>query len=136
MRTARDSFLAIGDRWSLSTVSVDLPLPVYQQGRYDEAWSLVTEIDEVPAPADREWQIKRRCLHARLLARERRLAEAEDLARQAVAIATDTDQLWFRADALMDLVEVLRLAGSPHKAAKSPTSSSLRRWARNAGGRA
>ena len=77
MRIARDSFVAIGDSWSLSTVSVDLPRPVYEQGRYDEARSLVAEIDEVPAPADREWQIKRRCLHARLLAREGRFGEAE-----------------------------------------------------------
>ena len=111
MRIARDSFVAIGDSWSLSTVSVDLPRPVYEQGRYDEARSLVAEIDEVPAPADREWQIKRTCLRARLLAREGRFGEAERLAREAVAIATGTDQLWFHADALIDLAEILRGAG-------------------------
>jgi hypothetical protein len=59
MRAARDSFIAIGERWFLSTVAVDLPRPVYEQGRYAEARSLVEAIDEVPAPADREWVIKR-----------------------------------------------------------------------------
>jgi hypothetical protein len=61
---------AIGDRWFLSTVSVDRPRAVFEQSRYNEALSLVQTIDEVPAPADSEWQIKRRRIRARLLARE------------------------------------------------------------------
>ncbi len=110
MRRARESFVAIGDRWSLSTVSVDLPRPVYEQGRYDDAFSLVAEIDAVCCPADREWQMKRRGIHARLLARQGQIEDAERLARDAVAIASETDQLWFYADVLMDLAEVLRIA--------------------------
>jgi len=111
MRRAKESFVAIGDRWSLSSVSVDLPRPVYEQGRYDDALSLVEEIDKVPAPADREWQVKRRGTRARLVAREGRIEEAERLARQGVAIAAETDEIWFCADALIDLSEVLRMAG-------------------------
>ena len=117
MRTARDSFIAIGDRWSLSTLSVDLPRAVYEQGRYDEARALVAAIDETPAPSDLEWQIKRRGIHARLLAREGRVAEAERLAREGVAIAAGTDLLWFHADVIVDLVHVLRMAGRPEEAA-------------------
>ena len=117
MRTARDSFNAIGDRWFLSTISVDLPRPVYEQGRYEEARALVEAIDEVPAPADREWQIKRRGVRARLLARDGRIEEAERLAREGVAIATETDLLWFHADVLIDLADVLRMAGRPEEAA-------------------
>ncbi len=116
MRAARDSFIAIGDRWFLSTVLVDLPRPVYEQGRYREARALVRAIAEVPAPADQEWQIKRRGIQARLLAREGRVEQAERLAREAVAIAAKTDLVWFHGDALIDLAEVLELAGQLEEA--------------------
>jgi DNA-binding SARP family transcriptional activator/tetratricopeptide (TPR) repeat protein len=117
MRAARDSFIAIGDRWFLSTVAVDLPRPVYEQGRYEDARVLVEAIDEVPAPADSEWQVKRRGIRARLLAREGRVEEAERIAREGVAVAAQTDQLWFHADAVIDLADVLRMAGRQEEAA-------------------
>ena len=119
MREAKESFIAIGDRWFLSTALVDLPRPVYVQGRYDDAWSLVEDIDHVPATADVEWRIKRQGVHACLLARAGRFEEAEDWAREGVSIAAKTDQLWFHADVLMDLVEVLRLARRPREAAEA-----------------
>jgi tetratricopeptide (TPR) repeat protein len=119
MRAARDSFIAIGDRWFLSTVAADLPRPVYEQGRYEDARALVEAIDEVPAPADAEWQIKRRGVHARLLARDGRMDDAERLAREGVAFAEGTDQLWFHGDALIDLAEVLRIAGRLEEAARA-----------------
>jgi DNA-binding SARP family transcriptional activator len=119
IRSARESFIAIGDRLFLSTALVDLPRAVYAQGRYDDARSLVANIDEVPAPADVEWRIKREGVHACLLARGGRFEEAEHRARKGVAIAAQTDMLWFHADVLMDLVEVLRLAGRPREAAEA-----------------
>lgn len=117
MLAARDSFVTIGDRLFLSTVAADLPRPVYEQGRFEDALALVEAIDEVPVPGDSEWQIKRRGVHARLLAREGRIEEAERLAREGVGAGAETDQLWFRADALMDLADVLRMAGRPEEAA-------------------
>ena len=123
MRAARDSFIAIGDRWFLSTVAADLPRPVYEQGRYEEARALVEAIDDVPAPADSEWQIKRRGVNARLLAREGRIEEAEQLAREGVAIGAATDLLWFHADVLIDLAEVLRTAGRAEDAAAAATEA-------------
>jgi DNA-binding SARP family transcriptional activator len=129
MRTARDSFIEIGDRWSLSSVSVDLLRPVYEQGHYDDVLSLIEAVDEVPAPADREWQIKRRGVHSRLLAREGRIEEAERLAREGVAIAAESDQLWFHADLLVDLADVLRMAGRPGEAAGA-ASGALRLYER------
>ena len=117
MRTAKESFVAIGDRWFLSTVAVDLPRAVYAQGRYDEVQSLVGAIDEVPVPADREWQIKRRGIRARLLARDGQVEKAEGLSREAVAIAAETDLLWFHGDSLIEFAEVLKLADRPAEAA-------------------
>jgi hypothetical protein len=119
MRAAKETFTQVGDRWFLSTVLVDLPRPLYEQARYAEARTAVEEIDEVPAPADREWQIKRWGVRARLLAREGQLEESERCARRGVAAASGTDMLWLRGDALTDLAEALTLAGRQTEAAEA-----------------
>ena len=111
MRTAEHAFREIGEGWFLSTVAVDLPRAVYEQGRYDDAFGLLKAIDEVPAPTDREWQIKRTGIPARLLARRGELDQAEKLARQGVALAADSEFVVLHADVLLDLAEVLHLAG-------------------------
>ena len=46
-----------------------------------------------------------------MLARRGELLEAETLAREAVDLAEQTDFLNFNADSLLDLAEVLQLAG-------------------------
>jgi hypothetical protein len=117
MLAAKASFVAIGDRLSLSSALVDLPRAAYACGDYELARTFADAIDETPAPADREWQVKRRGVRARLLARDGSLEGAEELAREAVAIAAETDLLWFHGDALLDLAEVLRLAGRSGEAA-------------------
>ncbi len=111
MRTAAQVFREIGEGWFLSSVAVDLPRAVYEQGRYDDAFALLADIDEAPAPTDREWQIKRTGVPARLLARRGRLKEAEELARQGVALGADSEFVVLHADVLLDLAEVLELAG-------------------------
>jgi tetratricopeptide (TPR) repeat protein len=90
---------------------VDLPRAAYESGDYQDARALAELIDETPAPADREWQVKRLAIRARLLAHDGRREEATALAREAVAIAAETDLLWFHGDALVVLAEVLRLDG-------------------------
>ena len=50
-----------------------------------------------------------RQVRAKALARRGEDVAAEDLAREAVALAEPTDALDMRADALVDLAEVLRL---------------------------
>jgi DNA-binding SARP family transcriptional activator/class 3 adenylate cyclase len=124
MRRAKESSIAIGDRWCLSGVLVDLARPIFEQGRYDDAAAAVEAIGDVPAPAaDREWQIKRWGIRARLLARDGEAEEAERCARNGVAAAADTDMLWFHADALIDLTEVLRMAGRLNEAARAATEA-------------
>jgi tetratricopeptide (TPR) repeat protein len=110
MRAAKESFIAIGDKLFLSTVAVDLPRPALERGRHEEARALVDAIEEVPA-VEIEWVIKRASVRARILAIDGKTDEAESLAREAVAIATETDLLNFHAGALIDLAEVLRGAG-------------------------
>ena len=48
MRAAEEVFREIGEGWFLSTVAVDLPRAVYEQGRYDDAFALLGAIDEQP----------------------------------------------------------------------------------------
>ena len=50
-------------------------------------------------------------MRAKLLARGGEVERAEGLAREAVALADETDFTVLRADACMDLAEVLRTAG-------------------------
>jgi hypothetical protein len=76
---------------------------------------LVRAIDENPAPTDSEWLIKRTGVPARLLARRRRFEEAERLAREGVAVAANCESSCC-TDVLLDLAEVLRLAGRPDEA--------------------
>ncbi len=117
MRAAQRAFREVGEGWFLSTSAVDLPRAVYEQGRYEDACELLAVIDELPAPTDFEWRIKRTGVPARLLARRGRLEEAERLAREGVAIGKSGEFVVLHADVLLDLAEVLRLAGRPEEAA-------------------
>ena len=58
-----------------------------------------------------------RQVRAKVLARRGEHAEAEQLAREAVAIGDGTDALNWQGDAYADLAEVLLLSGKPDEAA-------------------
>ena len=55
-------------------------------------------------------------MRGKVLARRGELQEGERLAREAVALADETDMLNAHADALIDLAEVLALAGQGGRA--------------------
>ena len=76
---------------------------------------------KVPAPTDREWQIKNRTgIPARLLARRGELDQAEKLARQGVALAADSEFVVLHADVLLDLAEGSASGRSRGEAASRP----------------
>jgi DNA-binding SARP family transcriptional activator len=116
IRASCDAFASIGDRWFLATAAVDLARSVDEQGRHADARDAVAAIPDVPAGADREWEIKRHGIHARLLAQEGRIGEGLRHARAGVAAAEGTDLVWFHADALTDLAFVLTLGGRRREA--------------------
>jgi DNA-binding SARP family transcriptional activator len=118
MRAAADGFREIGEGWFLTVTAVDLLRAVYEQGRYEDAFILLETVDETPGP-DCEWLIKRRGIPARLLARRGRMEEAEKLARDGVALAADSEFAVLHADVLLDLAEVLELAGRPEEAGEA-----------------
>jgi tetratricopeptide (TPR) repeat protein len=67
-------------------------------------------------PSDVDAQYRWRTVCAKVLARKGEYAAAEMLAREAVALTTDTDWLNSRAEVHLDLAEVLQLAGRAEEA--------------------
>lgn len=104
------SYFGMGLRDELAAV-------LYAQGRHAEARELVGSSEREAPLDDVQAQVLWRGLRAKLLARDGRLDEAEALAREAAALAERTELLIVHANALLDLVEVLRLAGRPDDAA-------------------
>jgi DNA-binding SARP family transcriptional activator len=117
-RASREACERIGDAWFLSVVAVSLPPALYAQGRYDEAWNQVeAAIAEAPSGAmDVEWQIRRRGVHAKLLARSGDPEQGEVLAREAVDLAAASEFLGLHADALLDLAEIFETTDHPREA--------------------
>jgi class 3 adenylate cyclase/tetratricopeptide (TPR) repeat protein len=94
---------------------------LYRQGRADEAEEYAARAEK--AAAHVEERVWAGGLRAKLLARVGLWEEAESAARQAVELAETSDYLQMRADALMDLAEVMRLAQRTDDAAASATAA-------------
>jgi tetratricopeptide (TPR) repeat protein len=112
-RIACDHYEAVGELSFLASAAVRLAEVVYQQGRYDEVLALTDRWrpELLTDPGDADAHAGWRRMRANALARVGELAEAERLAREAVAIASASDVLDLRAETLADLGEVLHLAG-------------------------
>ena len=88
-----------------------------EDGRDDEAERLARVAEESAAKGDVTTQVRRRAAQAKVLTRRGELVEAaETLAREAVAMTDGTQFPDWRADTLLDLAEVLRVAGRPEEA--------------------
>jgi hypothetical protein len=92
---------------------------IYRQGRYGESESWVCVAEGHAASDDIGAQYLRRSVEAKLLARRKSFAEAERVAREAVALAERTDALNNRAKVLLDFAEVLRLGGKSVEATEA-----------------
>ena len=71
--------------------------------------------ERIAAPEDIVTQVMWRGVRARICARRGDAEEGEALAREAVRLAEPTDLLVLRADALLDLAEVVDREGSPRR---------------------
>ena len=117
LRQCCETFERVRDRAGLSTLASELADTLYMQGRYDEAVSWI-ELAERSVPRDDlSAQYWRRRVRAKLLARTDSHDEAETIAMEAVGLAEGTDALNDRAVVMLDVAEVLRLAGRPGDAA-------------------
>jgi tetratricopeptide (TPR) repeat protein len=91
---------------------------LYRLGRYDEAELLLDEASRNADEDDIAAQSMWRAIRAQTLARRGQRAEAEQLAREAVALAAPTDFVLLQADVLSALAEVLDMLGRPTEAAE------------------
>jgi len=114
LRAAYELGQETDDAFLAASASADLARVLYEQGCYEEAGQLAELFDE--AAPDPGLRAKRQGLRAKLAARGGELEWAEARAREAVELLEQTDYVLFHADALLDLAEVLRLAGRPEEA--------------------
>jgi class 3 adenylate cyclase/tetratricopeptide (TPR) repeat protein len=110
----------MGEHHDLPGIAAQLAEALYRQSRYDEAEPFAA-ISEAEEHARMRWRSPR----AKLLARRGELERAEDVARAEAQRAGQGDNLNSYGNTLMDLAEVLRLAGRPGEAV-SPVEDALR----------
>jgi class 3 adenylate cyclase/tetratricopeptide (TPR) repeat protein len=101
----------MGERGLLSMVFAELARAVYAQDRYDEAEGLTEESERLAGTADVRSQISFRAVRGKILARRGQFWLAEACVREAVRLAEQTDDINSQGRALIDLAEVLELAG-------------------------
>jgi tetratricopeptide (TPR) repeat protein len=89
---------------------------VCAQGRLEEAEQYTRIGEDASAADDYASQILWRSVRAKAIASQGRLGDGEQLGREAVALARDTDDIDLRGAASMALAEVLRIAERPDEA--------------------
>jgi class 3 adenylate cyclase len=116
-REAMSIYDEIGERSFASTAAGVLAQALYELDRLDEAEEWASRADKLGASDDAITQMLWRQVRAKVLARRGEHAEAERLARDALAIGAETDMLNPVADTYADLGEVLALASRADEAA-------------------
>ncbi len=111
LRAGYERLEEMGDRAFLATTAALLARALHDQGRDREALAFAEICQQTAAPADLVAQIAWRGSSARILAAQGEVERAQQLAREAVALAETTDLLCDHGDALIDLTEALRTAG-------------------------
>ena len=133
-RVLRESYVALtrmGERGFLSTIAALLAQALYALGDYDEAEEFSRASADAAAADDVLSQVLWRAALAKVRARQGELERAEGLAREAVQIVEETDFLNDQANALLDLAEVLRLAGRRDEA-RAAAEDAARRYEQKA----
>jgi len=113
----------MGEKNYISTTAALLARAVYEQGRYGEARTFVDVSRELAADDDVTSQVLLRGVHAMILARANEHAEAETMARSAVQMSESADAPEAQGNALLDLAEVLSMAGDREGAARALTQA-------------
>jgi tetratricopeptide (TPR) repeat protein len=111
LRRDYEGLEAMGEKGYLATTAAFLAQAIAAQGRPEEAERFIEVSREAAGEDDLSAQMVWQGLQARILAAGGRLAEAEELARSAVALAARTDFLNQHGDALLELAVVLDVAG-------------------------
>jgi tetratricopeptide (TPR) repeat protein len=113
LRVGYHKLEGMGENALLSTSAALLAQAIYMQGRIDDAERFCDVSERTAAADDLSTQVLWRSVRGKILARQGRGEEALALAREAVRLIERTDLLCDHADALLDLVHVLRLDPRP-----------------------
>ena len=108
----------LGEQSFLSSAAGNLAQALYALDRLDEADAWAGRAAELGASDDAWNEMLWRQVRAKVLARRGEHAEAERLAREAVAIGEETDMLDAQGDAYADLAEVLLLGGKRRRGSR------------------
>jgi class 3 adenylate cyclase/tetratricopeptide (TPR) repeat protein len=111
LRSGCDRLESMGDHGILASSLPRLGEALYAQGQYQQAEVMAQRGREFMIADDIDAQMRSRRLQAKLLARQEQFAAAEHLAQRAVHLSDTTDIIGERATTLMDLADVLLLAG-------------------------
>jgi class 3 adenylate cyclase len=117
LRTVCRERAAVGEKGFLSTAATWLAQCLIDLGETQEAEKALQIAEETGARDDVATQVQLKAARARLLARGRRLADAESMAREAVREAEAVEYNELVPSAHLALGDVLRLAGRFDEAA-------------------
>jgi DNA-binding SARP family transcriptional activator len=107
----------VRDEAGHSTAAAELADALYGQGRYDEAMGWLDLAEARSSPEDVGAQYTWRRVRAKVLARQGAHRKAQRLALEAADLAARTDALSDHGNVLLDVSEVLLLAGKESEAA-------------------
>jgi tetratricopeptide (TPR) repeat protein len=116
LRAGYDELERIGHEGYLTTVAAFLARALNEQDRLDEAERFLEISEEKASSDDLTTLADCAAVRAKVLARRGEFDRAEEMARRAVASFADTEESQHHADALVDLADVLSLAGRGEEA--------------------
>ncbi|MGE5459831.1 MAG: ATP-binding protein [Solirubrobacterales bacterium] len=119
LRQGFDVAVELGEQGFRSTVAAALSHALIAQARLEEADRFARESELSAADDDIASQVLWRSARARILGASGAATNAEDLAREAIALVEQTDDVNMHADTLADLAEVLVSAGNRSGAAEA-----------------
>jgi tetratricopeptide (TPR) repeat protein len=111
LRRAYETLEAMGESGVRAVVAAMLASALCAQGRDEESWELVRLTEKIADPADVFPQVLERTTRARLLVRANEPERAEEVAREALALAATTDCVSLHADGRVALATALAHSG-------------------------
>jgi tetratricopeptide (TPR) repeat protein len=116
LRRDYEALSAMGERYVLSTVAVELARAVAAQGRQEEALGLTRVAEELSADDDITSQALWRVVRGTILAQQGKSEEALSLASAGLDLLRRTDASVVRDEGLVEVAEVMRVCGDPDAA--------------------
>jgi class 3 adenylate cyclase/tetratricopeptide (TPR) repeat protein len=118
LRGDYEALTRMGEQNYIATTAAFLAEVVYRQGRLDEAADLVDFSSRVALPHDVMTQVLWRCVRGKLLARQGRLGDSEELVAQAITLVDRTDHVDAQGDVRLHAGEVYFFTGRSEQRAQ------------------